>query len=209
MSHSLRAELLRKRVDTALPVASILRTIHVIKATCVCRSTATREKKKLGISLFSCTTVLFFSFLLFGCCLLLVCLLRLSGTLNHKRTHTHTRIRLRVHMYENIFGIFVNPLGRALHLPWTRSQNEKRAHFFLTTAFFFFYIYFTSSSELKGEGAHQAQARKREKKKKMRIRFAALYEPLQQLLLPTRAVMLLISDPRSLILYCNAFSTSL
>lgn len=143
MSHSLRAELLRKRVDTALPVASILRTIHVIKATCVCRSTATREKKKLGISLFSCTTVLFFSFLLFGCCLLLVCLLRLSGTLNHKRTHTHTRIRLRVHMYENIFGIFVNPLGRALHLPWTRSQNEKRAHFFLTTAFFFFlYIFY-------------------------------------------------------------------
>lgn len=165
------------------------------------------EKKKLGISLFSCTAVLFFLF--FGCCLLLVRLLRLSGTLNHKRTHTHTRIRLRVHMYENIFGIFVNPLGRALHLPWTRSQNEKRAHFFLTTAFFF---YFTSSSEFKGEGAHQAQARKREKKepkKKMRIRFAALYEPLQQLLLPTRAVMLLISDPRSLILYCIAFSTSL
>lgn len=116
MSHSRRAELLRKGVDTALPVASILRTIHVIKATCVCRSTATREKKNWAFHCFHALQC-FFSFLFFGCCLLLVCLLRLSGTLNHKRTHTHTRIRLRVHMYENIFGIFVNPLGRALHLP--------------------------------------------------------------------------------------------
>lgn len=110
----------------------------------VCADPPQPEKKKnWAFHCFHALQCFFFSFLLFGCCLLLVCLLRLSGTLNHKRTHTHTRIRLRVHMYENIFGIFVNPLGRALHLPWTRSQNEKRAHFFLTTAFFFFlYIFY-------------------------------------------------------------------